>query len=97
MKAVMIIYNQAHTEKVDYMLTSLGITGYSQFPEVLGKGSNDGVPHLKTHTWPEVNSAMLVMVDDKMVEPLLAKVRKIDAINTEVGIRAFVWDILQSV
>jgi len=97
MKAVMIIYNQAHTEKVDYMLTSLEITGFSQFPEILGRGSHDGVPHLNTHTWPEINSAMLVVVDDSLVEPLLAKVRKIDMVNTEVGIRAFVWDILQTV
>jgi nitrogen regulatory protein PII len=97
MKAVMIIYNQAHTEKVDYMLTSLGIRGYSMVENVQGRGSNDGVPHLGTHTWPEINSAMYVMVDDEMVDPLLEKVKRIDAINEEVGIRAFVWEIIKTV
>ena len=97
MKAVMIIYNQAHTEKIDYMLTSLGIRGYSMVENVQGRGTRDGVPHLGTHTWPEINSAMYVMVDDEMVDPLLEKVRKIDSINEEVGIRAFVWDIVKTV
>lgn len=97
MKAIMIIYNQAHTEKVDYMLTSLNIKGYSMIENVQGRGSNDGVPHLGTHTWPEINSAMYVMVEDEMVDPLLEKVRKIDSINEEVGIRAFVWDIIKTV
>lgn len=93
----MIIYNQAHTEKIDYMLTSLGIRGYSMVENVQGRGTRDGVPHLGTHTWPEINSAMYVMVDDEMVDPLLAKVRKIDSINEEVGIRAFVWEIIKTV
>lgn len=93
----MIIYNQAHTEKIDYMLTSLGIRGYSMIENVQGRGSRDGVPHLGTHTWPEINSAMYVMVDDEMVDPLLEKVRKIDSINEEVGIRAFVWEIIKTV
>ena len=97
MKAVMIIYNQALTEKVEYMLTSLGIRGYSMIENVHGRGTSDGVPHLGTHTWPEINSVMYVMAEDHQVDGLLAKVEKIDAINTEVGIRAFVWNIERSV
>jgi nitrogen regulatory protein PII len=97
MKAIMIIYNQAHTEKVDYMLASLNIKGYSMIENVQGRGSNDGVPHLGTHTWPEINSAMYVMVDDELVDPLLEKVKRIDSVNKEVGIRAFVWNVEQTV
>lgn len=93
----MIIYNQAHTEKVDYMLTSLHIRGYTMVENVQGRGTGTGVPHLGTHTWPEINSTMFVMVEDDMIGPLLEKVRKIDAINEEVGIRAFVWNIEQTV
>lgn len=79
------------------MLTSLGISGYSMFENVQGRGTTDGVPHLGTHTWPEINSVMYVMVEDHQVDGLLAKIKKIDSINTEVGIRAFVWNIEQSV
>ena len=97
MKAVMIIYNQAHTERVEYMLDKLGINGYSLWENVQGSGSATGVPHLGTHAWPEINKSVLTVIDDDLVDTVLEKVKKIDAINEEVGIRAFVWDILKMV
>jgi len=93
MKAVMIIFNQAHTEKIEYMLDYLDIRGYSLWPEVKGRGSQNGEPHLGTHTWPEMNSSVLCVVESEKVKSLLEKVKKIDQINTEVGIRAFVWTV----
>jgi nitrogen regulatory protein PII len=97
MKAIMIIYNQAHTEKVEYLLDKLGIKGYSLWENVQGRGSETGVPHLGTHAWPEINKSVLTVVDDGLVDTVLDKVKKIDAVNKEVGIRAFVWDILNTV
>ena len=97
MKAIMIIYNQAHTEKVEYMLDKLAIKGYSLWENVQGRGSDTGVPHLGTHAWPEINKSILTIVDDKLVDTVLEKVKKIDSINTEVGIRAIVWDVLKMV
>ncbi len=93
MKAVMITFNQAHTEKVEYMLDFLEIRGFTMWSEVTGRGTRTGEPRMGTHTWPEMNSAILTIVDDAMTEPLLKKIKKIDEINTEVGIRAFVWNI----
>ena len=93
----MIIYNQAHSEKVEYMLEKLGIKGYTLWENVQGSGTNTGVPHLGTHTWPEINKTLLSIVEDDMVETVLETVKKIDAINMEVGIRAFVWEILKMV
>jgi nitrogen regulatory protein PII len=97
MKAVMIIYNQAHTEKVEYMLDKLGVKGYSLWENVQGRGTSTGVPHLGTHAWPEINKSLLTIVEDDMVDTLLDKVKRIDSVNEEVGIRAFVWDILKTV
>jgi nitrogen regulatory protein PII len=97
MKAVMIMYNQALTEKVEYMLNKLGIKGYTLFQEVLGRGSNTGVPHLGTHTWPEINNALLTVVEDEKVDELFSMIKKIDSINEDVGIRAFVWDVLRTI
>jgi nitrogen regulatory protein PII len=97
MKAIMIIYNQANTEKVEYMLDKLGIRGYSLWENVQGRGTNTGVPHLGTHAWPEINKSVLAVVEDELVDKVLETVKKIDAINEEVGIRAFVWDILKTV
>jgi nitrogen regulatory protein PII len=97
MKAIMIIYNQAHTEKIEYMIDKLGINGYSLWENVQGRGTNTGVPHLGTHAWPEINKSVLAVVEDSIVEKVLDTVKKIDAINEEVGIRAFVWDVLKAV
>lgn len=97
MKGVFIVYNQAHTEKVEFLLDRLGIRGFTQWTDVKGRGSVDGAPHMGTHTWPEVNSATLSIVDDSMVDVILEKVEKLNKINEDVGIRAFVWDILKSV
>jgi len=97
MKAVMVIYNQANTEKVEYMLDKLGIRGYSLWENVQGRGTSTGVPHLGTHAWPEINKSVLTIVEDEKVDKVLDTVKKIDEINKDVGIRAFVWDILQTV
>ncbi len=97
MKAIFIVYNQAHTEKVDYMLDRLEIRGFTEWQTVFGRGSETGDPRMGTHTWPEMNTATLTIVDDGKVDILLEKIAKLNQLNTEVGIRAFVWDILKSV
>jgi nitrogen regulatory protein PII len=97
MKAIMIIYNQAHTEKIEYLFERLGIKGYTLWENVQGRGTSTGVPHLGTHAWPEINKSTLAIVEDDIVDLVLNNVKKIDAINEEVGIRAFVWDVLKTV
>ncbi len=97
MKAVMIIFIQAHTEKIEYTLDKLGIKGYSLWENVQGRGTNSGDPHLGTHTWPEINKSVLAIVEDDIVDKVLEKIKAIDNINVKVGIRAFVWDILKMV
>ncbi|HOE03985.1 MAG TPA: hypothetical protein PLZ52_02115 [Bacteroidales bacterium] len=93
MKAIFIVYNMALTDKVEYMIDVLGIRGYSQWSNMQGRGSETGDPHYGNHTWPEINSAILTIVEDDQVEKILQKVKNLDHINKDVGIRAFVWDI----
>ena len=97
MKAVFIVYNQANTERVDYMLDRLGIRGFTTWEQVNGRGSVSGEPRMGTHTWPEMNSATLTMVRDDQVEELLSCIKKLDKRNEDVGVRAFVWNIELSV
>lgn len=97
MKAVFIVFNQANTERVEYMFDKLEVRGFTWWSQVNGRGSVDGEPRMGTHTWPEMNSAAMSVVDDAKVDEILEIVKKIDAINHEVGIRAFVWDILKTV
>lgn len=97
MKAVFLVFNQAIVEKVEYMLDKLNVRGFSQWENIQGRGSVDGDPHYGNHTWPEINVATLVVVEDEMVDIILEKVKKIDEINKEVGIRAFVWSIEKAI
>lgn len=93
MKAIFIVYNQAHTEKVEYIFEKLNIRGFTRWTDLTGRGSETGVPHMNTHTWPEQNTARLTVVEDDMVEAVLDAVRKMDEVNKEVGVRAFAWNI----
>lgn len=95
MKAVFISYNQSLTERLEYVFDQLRIKGYSKFPLTYGRGTNGGEPRLGSHAWPEMNSSILTIVDDDVVPILLKYVEKLDNINKENGIRAFVWNVEQ--
>jgi nitrogen regulatory protein PII len=97
MKAVMIVFNQANTERVEYMFDKLGIRGFTWFNDVKGRGTESGEPRMGTHTWPEMNSAALTIIQDDQVDALLNAVEKLDNINKEVGVRAFVWPVEKTV
>lgn len=75
------------------MLDHLGVRGFTQWDNIVGRGSQDGRPHMGTHTWPEQNGAVITIVEEEKVDQILEAVDKIDAVNREVGIRAFVWDV----
>lgn len=97
MKSVFIVFNQANTERVEYMLDQLKISGFTFFEQVQGRGTNGGEPRRGSHTWPEMNSAVMTVVEDDQVAVLLSTVKKLDNRNKDVGVRAFVWNIEQTV
>lgn len=93
----MIVFNQANTGRVEYLLDTLNIRGFTFWENVQGRGSVDGDPHRGTHAWPEMNNAVLAVVEDGQVEEIMKSVRKLDLRNKEVGVKAFVWNIEQMV
>ena len=97
MKSVMIVFNQANTERVEYMLDALNVTGFTFFEDVQGRGTHGGEPRRGTHAWPEMNSGIITVVEDGQVETLLEGVRQLDMRNPAVGVRAFVWNVEQTV
>ena len=97
MKSVMIIYNQTHTDRVEFLLQQLNLRGFTKWESVQGRGTESGEPRLGTHTWPEMNSANMLIVEDDQVIKLLEYVKALDDSAPEVGIRAFVWNIEQMV
>jgi len=94
MKAVFIVYNQSQTEKVEYLFDKLNIRGFTRWTDLTGRGSVDGPPHMNTHTWPEQNTARMAVMDDETVAAVLDGVRRLDEENKDVGIRAFVWEVV---
>lgn len=93
MKAVMIILDQAHYDIIVDKLDRLNIRGFTSWKEVYGKGSNDGIPHYGSHAWPSVNNAILTIVEDDKVAGLLKYLKELDNESSNLGLRAFVWNV----
>lgn len=93
MKAVFISFDQAHTERILDILDRLNCRGFTSWQQVNGRGSRDGEPHYGSHAWPSLASAILTMVADDRVEPLLAHLRAINDESPRLGLRAFVWKL----
>ena len=81
MKSVFIVFNQANTERVEYMLDRLSIRGFTFWENVQGVGSMNGEPRRGTHTWPEMNSAVMTVIPDEKVDDLLIAVTNLDQRN----------------
>lgn len=97
MKTVFITFDQAHLESVTEALHSSLCKGYTLLPEVYGRGSRDGEPHLGSHAWPSSNNAIITICEDERVQPLLDRLHKLDVENPLLGLRAFVWGVEQSI
>lgn len=70
------------------------IRGFTLFPLTHGRGSDTGVPHMGTHTWPAMNGTVIAMIEDEKKIPVVMKaLREIDDQTRMQGLRAFVWDI----
>ena len=93
MKAVFIAYNQALTEAVNSILDRSQIRGFTKWADAQGRGTNSGEPHFGSHTWPAMNSVILAIIEEEQVEPLLERLKKLDAKAEQQGLRAFVWNI----
>lgn len=93
MKAIMISYDQAHQDGVQAVLDNSLARGFTLFPETCGRGSETGDPHLGTHAWPSTCSTVITIVEDEKVDPILARLKKLDEETQMLGLRAFVWNV----
>lgn len=97
MKSILITFDQAHYERIIDILDRNNCRGFTAWQEVTGRGSRTGDPHYGTHAWPSQASAIITMVDDRRVEPLLERLRELDGERPLLGLRAFVWNIEASI
>lgn len=97
MKAIFIAFNQASYEMIVSLMERNNIQGYTYWESVAGKGSRTGEPHLGTHAWPTMNSAILTMVEEEKVDRFLKLLHKLDTQSEEQGLRAFVLNVEQNI
>lgn len=97
MKAIFIAYDLAHHEAVVELLERSNCRGFTSFGTVQGRGSVKGDPHYGTHAWPSLGGAILTMVEDSRVDTVLGKLRALDLERPLLGLRAFVWNVEQTV
>ena len=93
MKAIFVAYNQAYNEEIVEVLEANGQRGFTAWQDIQGRGSVDGIPHLGSHAWPEMNYALLTVVDDDKVDGILEELRSKDVQYHDLGLRAFVWNV----
>lgn len=96
MKAVFIAYDQAHHEAIIDILDRLSCRGFTAFGNVQGRGSVKGEPHYGTHAWPSLASALITFVEDSRLDSLLKRLKDLDESKPLLGLRAFTWQIEQS-
>lgn len=93
MKAIFIAYDQANQENVIEVLERSNLKGYTMFEQVMGRGSKTGEPHMGSHAWPSMNSAIITFVEDELVPVIMERLHQVDVDNEMLGLRAFSWNV----
>lgn len=93
MKAIFVSYNQAYGEEIVEVLENNGQRGFTRWDDIQGRGGVDGEPHFGNHAWPTMNVAIMTVVPDEKVAPILAGLKAKDESAPDLGLRAFVWSI----
>ena len=96
MKAIFISYNQAYGKEIAEILDFNGQRGFTQWNDVCGQGTADGEPHFGNHAWPTMNEAILTVVPDDKVASIMKDLRKKDSDTPELGLRAYVLPVEDS-
>lgn len=97
MKSIMITFDQTYNERIVELLDRMNCRGFTRWEQVQGRGSKKGEPHYGSHAWPSMCSAIMTVVDDHKVQPLLDKLHEMDQETEMLGLRAFVWNVEQCI
>ena len=79
------------------MLERSNCRGFTAWDQVTGRGSVDGEPHYGSHAWPSMASAIITVVEDERVPTVLARLRAFNDERPKLGLRAFVWDVIEQI
>ena len=93
MKAVFVSCNQSMFENILTIMDDMNLRGFTGWEELIGRGSNDGEPHLGSHAWPSMNSALIAVMKDDQATEFIKQIKKLDDENHTQGIKAFAWEV----
>lgn len=92
MKMVLVVYNEAIDDEVMEVLTTCGISSFTKFRQVLGRGILSE-PHLDSNIWPGANNVCMVIIEDIQVDSLLDGIKSLRKTLSKEGIKAFVLPV----
>jgi len=91
MKLLMILVDSNHQEDVDKILDAYNVKGYTEVPNVLGKGVSGR--KLGSRAFPGSNTLYFTVVEGNMCETLCAELKALDEKSgPEEGLTAFILD-----
>ena len=93
MKAVFVVCNQSMFDAVQDIMKNMGLRGFTGWEELMGCGSRDGEPHLGSHAWPTMNSALISVMEDAQAAEYMQRLKQLDVENDQQGLRAFAWPV----
>ena len=93
MKAVFLSCNQSMYDSVMDLMEDMDIMGFTGWEELIGRGTNDGEPHMGDHAWPTMNSALISVMEDAKAAEFLLRLKELDKENPKQGLRAFAWEV----
>ena len=89
MKLVMIMVDSNHQEDVEKILDANGVAGYTELPNVLGKGQSGR--KFGNRAFPGSNTLYFTVVGGEAYEALRAELKALDAKSgPEEGLTAFI-------
>lgn len=97
MQAIMIIFDQAHYDHIVEALRHTGCRGFTAWPQVTGRGTHDGEPHMGSHAWPALSQAIMAVVPDDRTDSIMERLRILDEERPKLGLRAFQWPVTNSI
>lgn len=96
MKSVFITFDQAFFERIMALLDRHNCRGFSYWQQVQGRGSKTGNRTMATMPG-SMCSAIITIIDEAKVAPLLEALHRMDKETEQLGLRAFVWNIEQTI
>lgn len=87
--------NQSMFDAVMDLMKDMGVRGFTGWEELMGCGTSTGEPHLGSHAWPTMNSALISVMEDDKAAAFLTALKKLDEENDQQGLRAFAWNVTE--